>query len=95
MKLILIKIGKAIKTLQREGFINGGRRILKSFLAMFGRVKAGDILMEFETNKVSNTIEAPVDGYVLKIMVNEGDEKNIRDALCYIGEKDEVVQGAE
>jgi len=44
MKLILIKIGKAVKALQRDGLVNGGRRILKSFLAMFGRVKAGDIL---------------------------------------------------
>ena len=44
MKLILIKIGKAIKILQREGFINGGQRILNAFLALFGRVKAGDIL---------------------------------------------------
>jgi len=33
-----------MKALQRDGFVNGGSRILKSFLAMFGRVKAGDIL---------------------------------------------------
>src|SRR5665647_1877299 len=44
MKTILIKIGKAGKTLQRDGFIRGGGRILKAFLAMFGRVKPGDIL---------------------------------------------------
>jgi len=44
MKLILIKIGKAFKTLQRDGFIRGGRRILKAFFAMFGRVGSGDVL---------------------------------------------------
>lgn len=44
MKLILIKIGKALKTLQRDGIFRGGKRILQSFLAMFGRVKSGDIL---------------------------------------------------
>ncbi|MFA5776892.1 MAG: glycosyltransferase [Parcubacteria group bacterium] len=44
MKLILIKIGKAFKTLQRDGFLRGGKRVMKAFLAMFGRVKAGDIL---------------------------------------------------
>ena len=37
-------MGKAVKALQRDGFVNGGSRILKSFLAMFGRVTAGDIL---------------------------------------------------
>jgi len=44
VKLILIKIGKAFKTLQRDGFIRGSRRVLKAFFAMFGRVKSGDIL---------------------------------------------------
>lgn len=44
MKLFLIKIGKSIKVLQRDGFINGGRRILKSFFALFKKVKSGDIL---------------------------------------------------
>lgn len=44
MKLILIKIGKAFKTLQRDGIIGGGKRVLQAFLAMFGRVKSGDIL---------------------------------------------------
>lgn len=44
MKLILIKIGKAFKTLQRDGFIRGSRRVLRAFFAMFGRVKSGDIL---------------------------------------------------
>ena len=44
MKLILIKIGKAFKTVQRDGLLVGGKRIWKSFLAMFGRVRPGDIL---------------------------------------------------
>ena len=44
MNLILIKIGKAFKTLQRDGLARGGRRVCKAFFAMFGRVKSGDIL---------------------------------------------------
>lgn len=44
MKTLLIKIGKAGKTLQRDGLIRGGQRVLWSFFAMFRRVKAGDIL---------------------------------------------------
>lgn len=44
MKLLLIKIGKAFHTLKREGLIRGGRRVLTAFLAMFRRVRSGDIL---------------------------------------------------
>ncbi len=44
MKTLLIKIGKAGKTLQRDGFFRGGKRILQAFGAMFRRVKPGDIL---------------------------------------------------
>lgn len=44
MNLLLIKFGKAVSTLKREGIIRGGRRVAKSFLAMFGRVRPGDIL---------------------------------------------------
>lgn len=44
MKLILIKMGKAMKTIQREGLFWGGKRVLKSFGALFGRVGSGDIL---------------------------------------------------
>jgi glycosyltransferase involved in cell wall biosynthesis len=44
MKLFLIKIGKAAKIIQRDGFFNGGRRVLQYFLSVFKRVGAGDIL---------------------------------------------------
>lgn len=44
MKLILIKIGKAFKTLQRDGVICGGKRVLRAFFAMFKGVNPGDIL---------------------------------------------------
>lgn len=44
MKLLLIKIGKALHTLKREGLRRGGKRVLKAFLALFRRVPPGDIL---------------------------------------------------
>lgn len=44
MKLFLIKIGKAWQTLRRDGLLQGGRRIMTSFLALFNRVHPGDIL---------------------------------------------------
>ncbi len=44
MKLLLIKIGKAWHTLRREGLFRGGRRVLVAALALFRRVRPGDIL---------------------------------------------------
>lgn len=44
MKLLLIKFGKALHTIQRDGFVSGGKRVLVAFLALFRRVGAGDIL---------------------------------------------------
>ena len=44
MKLLLIKIGKAWHILRREGLVRGGRRIVMATLALFRRVRPGDIL---------------------------------------------------
>jgi glycosyltransferase involved in cell wall biosynthesis len=44
MKLFLIKIGKALSVLKRDGFLNGGRRIWRAFFAPFKRVGSGDVL---------------------------------------------------
>lgn len=44
MKLLLIKAGKAIKTLQRDGILKGGKRVLTAFFALFRLVGSGDIL---------------------------------------------------
>lgn len=44
MKTLLIKTGKAWNALKQEGLVRGGKRVAKSFLAQFGRVRPGDIL---------------------------------------------------
>ena len=44
MKLLLIKAGKAVKTIQREGFFRGGKRVFASFFALFKLVGNGQIL---------------------------------------------------
>lgn len=44
MKLFLIKLGKALSTIRRDGLYRGGERALKAFLAMFRFVGSGDIL---------------------------------------------------
>ncbi|MCX6765910.1 MAG: glycosyltransferase [Candidatus Moranbacteria bacterium] len=53
MKLLVIKFGKALKTLEREGLLKGGKRVAKAFLAMFHLVGSGDIL--FITNGVGDS----------------------------------------
>lgn len=44
MKLFLIKLGKAIKVLQRDGIFNGGKRVLIYFFSLFKTVGSGDVL---------------------------------------------------
>lgn len=44
MNTILIKIGKSWQVIKRDGIINGGRRVLSAFFALFQSVGSGDIL---------------------------------------------------
>lgn len=44
MKLFLIKVGKAFKTIQRDGIFKGGKRVSQAFFALFRKVGSGDIL---------------------------------------------------
>ena len=54
-------------------------------------VNEGDVIMTFETNKVTDQIVAPVSGYVLKVLVDVDDEVNVADPVCFIGEQGETV----
>ena len=54
-------------------------------------VKAGEIIVEIETDKINSEVESPVDGFILKIFAEEGSEKEIRAPLCEIGEKNGSV----
>ena len=53
-------------------------------------VSEGDSLLEFETNKQSEELTAPIDGYVLKVCAKEGDEIPICKPLIVVGEKGEA-----
>jgi glycosyltransferase involved in cell wall biosynthesis len=44
MKLLLIKVGKIVKTIQRDGIFRGGKRVFSAIFAMFRFVGKGDIL---------------------------------------------------
>lgn len=58
-------------------------------------VKAGEIIFELETDKVSMEVESTETGYIKKIVVKDGETVSITSVVAYIGEKDEEVPEAK
>jgi pyruvate dehydrogenase E2 component (dihydrolipoamide acetyltransferase) len=58
-------------------------------------VKAGDEIAEMETAKVTAAIESSMDGTVLALLVEAGDEIPVGTAIAVIGEAGESVPDAE
>lgn len=50
------------------------------------KVSIDQPLIAFETNKLSEEIQSPIDGYVLKIIPAVGDEVAIRNPVCVVGQ---------
>ena len=46
--------------------------------------KAGEILYEVETEKVTNEVAAPGDGTLLEILVEEGDVAEVGQDVCVV-----------
>ncbi len=55
-------------------------------------VEAGEPLVEVDEAKVSGVISAPESGYILKIIVEEGETVPVRTTLCLIGTKEELEE---
>lgn len=55
-------------------------------------VKKGEILLEITTDKLTNEVESEVDGILLKILAQEGEDIPVKGILCVIGENGETVQ---
>ncbi|OPZ26517.1 MAG: Dihydrolipoyllysine-residue acetyltransferase component of pyruvate dehydrogenase complex [Bacteroidetes bacterium ADurb.BinA174] len=53
------------------------------------KVKKGDILFSYETDKASFEEESPIDGTVLEVFYNEGDEVPVLNNMMVIGEPGE------
>ena len=66
--------GKITKWLKKEG----------------DRVNAGEPVAEIETDKISAEVESPADGYILKILADEGEDRDIIAPIAIIGEMDEL-----
>jgi pyruvate dehydrogenase E2 component (dihydrolipoamide acetyltransferase) len=55
------------------------------------KVTKGEILFAYETDKAAFEEEAPVDGYLLEVFYEAGDEVPVLKNVCIIGEKGESV----
>lgn len=55
------------------------------------QVAQGDVLLEITTDKITNTVEAPQDGILLKIYIKEGEEVPCFTVLGMLGEAGEQV----
>ena len=53
-------------------------------------VKKGEIICQVETDKIVSDVEAPSDGFILKIIVEEGEEEKVLMPICIIGGKEEL-----
>ena len=57
-------------------------------------VKAGDVVVEITTDKLTNEITSEQDGVLLKIVAQEGEDIPVKGLLCYIGQPGEAVGDA-
>ncbi|WP_252891516.1 biotin/lipoyl-containing protein [Thermoclostridium stercorarium] len=61
------------------------------FVKKGDRVKEGDLLFAYETDKAAFEEEAKVSGTVLEIFFNEGDDIPVLTNVCVIGEEGEDI----
>ena len=57
-------------------------------------VKAGDILLEITTDKLTSEVASEADGILLKIVAQEGEDVPVKGILAYIGAAGEQIGGA-
>lgn len=57
-------------------------------------IHTGDEVVEIETDKISNVVEAHGDGVLLKIVAHEGESLPVKGVLGYIGQPGEAVGSA-
>src|SRR5687768_9894249 len=57
------------------------------------KVSSGEAVAEVETDKSNLEIEAYDDGYLVQVVVNEGESAPVGGPIAFIGEKGEKVEG--
>jgi pyruvate dehydrogenase E2 component (dihydrolipoamide acetyltransferase) len=78
-------------TIPNLGYTMTVAKILNWQKSVGDSVEAGEALLEIETDKVNYIIEAPVNGIVKALLVNEGDEVPVGGIVAIIGAADEEV----
>jgi pyruvate dehydrogenase E2 component (dihydrolipoamide acetyltransferase) len=72
----------------KAGGVTSTKAVVVRWLKREGdRVKAGEPLVELETEKVSYELEAPFAGVLVKILARETAEVPVGDPLCHIDGK--------
>jgi pyruvate dehydrogenase E2 component (dihydrolipoamide acetyltransferase) len=65
--------------------------ILKWNVVVGEKITAGKVICEVETDKASMDYEATDDGFLLEMLVKDGDKVKVGDPIAIIGEKDEDI----
>ena len=55
-------------------------------------VKKGEALVEIESDKFTETIESPEDGYLISILASAGETVECQTVIAVIGEKGEIYE---
>ena len=72
-----------------SGFIN------KWYKEEGDKVKKGEVLVEIASEKITNDVESPVDGYVRRLVGKEGEEYKVGEVIAYIAETEEELAEEE
>ena len=59
------------------------------------RVEMGEVIVDYETNKLTNAIEAPTSGTLTKVLFSEGDDVKCGGVLAIIEQGDEAAAKAQ
>ena len=71
----------------KSGGVTSTKAVVVRWLKQEGdRVKAGDPLVELETEKVSYELESPFTGIITRLLARETAEVPVGDPLCEIAE---------
>jgi len=55
-------------------------------------VRKGDVLVEIESEKITNDVESPLDGFIKTILVQESESKAVGEIIGYIAETEEELK---
>ncbi len=56
------------------------------------QIKKGEAILEISTDKISNVVESPIDGVLLKIYYSEGEVVPVHQTIAVVGQPDENIE---